>query len=247
MQETSGPSQLKAIHMSNDALDLYTNSMGDELGRFAFALGKEIANLSVSYTGYMQLYETNQSRRDLIDEAAPAFFGLVKYLIASELMLGLCRITDPAKTMGKCNLTVQALEALVETMLPGGSSVLKQPVDASKIATQFARDWRNRLYAHRDKGLSLNDGTSPLLAQANVKDIDVAISALNEVMMVLLTKFGWTSCDFRRVSGGIGAMGLLRVIDEGLQARNARTRRVESGTATVDDEKILEKFADPSW
>ena len=51
------------------------------------------------------LFEGSDLRRELLQSAAPTFFGYLNRLFIEHLVLHICRLTDDAQTMGRKNLT----------------------------------------------------------------------------------------------------------------------------------------------
>jgi hypothetical protein len=91
---------------------------------------------------------TSQERVDLLNAAAPAFFHELQRMIWEDVLLHLCRITDPIKTMGHDNLTIMRLPNAIPDLAL--RAVVKPLVDDAGQKTQFARDWRNRRLAHQE-------------------------------------------------------------------------------------------------
>jgi hypothetical protein len=78
-------------------------------------------------------------------------------------LLHIARLADPANSMGakgKSNLTIQNLPNLIDHP-PTKKTVTALVADSLK-ATEFCRDWRNRLIAHRDLDLALDQSARPL-------------------------------------------------------------------------------------
>jgi hypothetical protein len=73
----------------------------------------KFANLCVSarstWTHYQTLFEASPLRRELLNEIAPVFFGDLNQMLIEHLVLQVCKITDPAQTSGRSNLTVKYL------------------------------------------------------------------------------------------------------------------------------------------
>jgi hypothetical protein len=54
---------------------------------------------------YYQLFETNARTLALYEATAQMTFVDLNHILISHLIIGVCQITDPAKTMGHENLT----------------------------------------------------------------------------------------------------------------------------------------------
>lgn len=55
---------------------------------------------------YEILFEEGELRRTLLHRTAPVFFGDLNQLLIEQLVLQICRLTDPPVTMGRTNLTI---------------------------------------------------------------------------------------------------------------------------------------------
>ena len=55
---------------------------------------------------YEILFEEGVLRRTLLHRVAPTFFGDLNQVLIEQLVLQICRLTDPAVTTGRTNLTL---------------------------------------------------------------------------------------------------------------------------------------------
>lgn len=134
-------------------------AMGSPLGEMYFALYKEIVWLHLKWKDFRALFASNPERVDLLNRAAPYFFGNLQRMMFEDALMHLCRLTDPPQSMGHDNLTLQRLPDCCIS-IPVLCSQVQSNVDAAKQKTQFARDWRNRALAHQE--LPQSTGIRPL-------------------------------------------------------------------------------------
>lgn len=199
--------------------NIYQQIMGQELGDVFWALVCEVHSLSRLYDDSWHLFgDGSESRVLMLNKAAPAFFHRVQTTFERELMLGICRATDPARTGDKENLTVLRLECLVEQKAVGAGKLVKVRAEAASVASNFARDWRNRWLAHKDLELSVEAPSARPLSAATLGKIDVALTALDDVLKSVSSAFNGNSAGFRRITQYGGSASLIRVIDKGLRA-----------------------------
>ena len=214
----------------------YTNVMGPDISNVFWALAGEVHALSFLYAECEYLYgDSSENRIAMLNRAAPVFFYRVQIVFEQELMLGICRVTDPAKSMGKDNLTVLRLPEMLDQRTAGMGTKIEIAANTACAAAGFARDWRNRWIAHNDLDLSLNSLPAKPLAVATLKSIDEAIDAIDVVLKSVLIAFGYQSAGFRNIPEHGGSNSLISILDEGLQARTLREARAEAETATEDD------------
>src|SRR5207249_7581748 len=109
---------------------------------------QEIAWIHSKWAEYVVLYGTKESRVTLLNQAAPRFARLIQDTLWEDVVLHIARLTDPPKSMGKHNLSVQSLSEHVSD--PATRHKVEQLVAQAIARSEFCRDWRNRRLAHRD-------------------------------------------------------------------------------------------------
>lgn len=135
--------------------------MGPALGPVYYALYNELVWLHVRWRQYMQLFGATPGRVDLLNQAAGLFFRVIQDSLFEDTLLHLSRMTDPAQTRKKANLTIQQLPLLIADQLLAAEILAL--VNTAVTKSTFARDWRNRRLAHTDFSLAVEEGATPLL------------------------------------------------------------------------------------
>jgi hypothetical protein len=209
----------------------YVRAMGHDLGNTFFEFRNECITLHWKWEEYVALFGTNPGRIELLNRAAGAFFRIVQDTLWEDVVLRIARLTDAPKSMGKDNLTLQRLPALVETALQGKVETLLQEC---LNKGSFARDWRNRRLAHSDLALVLGDKTAAPLAPASRKDVTEVLAAIVALLNSVQTHYLRSEAMYELRPIG-NAETLLYVLRDGLQAEEDRQKRFESGTCTKED------------
>jgi hypothetical protein len=207
-------------------------AMGRELGELYSALWQEVAWIHSKWAEYVQLFGVKESRIDLLNRAAPRFARLLQDSLWEDVLLHIARLTDPAKSMGKSNLSIRALAPHVADPTVRGE--IEELVSETVVRSDFCRDWRNRHLAHRDLQLALARGAEPLKAgsRSSVREVLQSLSAtLNALAKHYLDST--TMFDFETCAGG--ALSLLHVIDDGIRADDERRARLRDGRVRPDD------------
>ena len=225
--------------MQNEPVKFYQDIMGSELGQDYWELGGQLFTLSSIYADCAHLFGDNsEGRVELLNKAAPRFFWKVQYTFERELMLGICRLTDPAQDRKKNNLTVMKLADLVDIGVPGAGIQVDVFAKKATELTDFARDWRNRLLAHTDYNLSVNNSGAIALKPATLEKIDAALTAVDNTLKAVMSAHKFSSAGFRIISEYAAGPLLISILDEGLRARDLRMERAEMGNATDEDMAI---------
>jgi hypothetical protein len=224
-----------AIELSDEQVrQQYINAMGRELGQVFHYLWKECAWLHLKWHEFVTLFGTNAKRVDLLNAAAPAFFKIVQDLLWEDTLLHICRLTDPAVSPGKReNLTVCRLPMLV---LPALRPKVEHAVAATRCQCKFARDWRNRHIVHRDYPLALDKHANPL-EPATIKSVSEALASIAGVLNILEGQYRHHEpIPYHMPIEPLGnAEALLYLLRDGLDARAALQRRLESGKFLPED------------
>lgn len=201
-------------------------AMGQELGELYSALWQEVAWVHAKWEEHVVLFGTKESRVELLNRAAPRFARIVQDTIWEDVLLHIARLTDPPKSVGRENLTIQSLAPLVND--PVTRTKVTELVDAAKNATEFCRDWRNRHLAHRDLRLALNRGAQPL-REASRLGVWTALRSIVAALNAISVHYLDSTSMFEVGPGPGGALNLLYVIDDGLTEAEERQSRLKSG------------------
>lgn len=217
------PDELKAERVA---------AMGAELGKLYHALTNELSWILLKWSQYTALFGTKPERIELLNKAAPLFFVVVQDTFWDDMLIHLSRLTDSASSVGKANLSVKRLPALIQ------DSAFRTEVAALVTATvascDFARDWRNRRIAHSD--LSLATAAAPVpLAHASRASVSAALASLSRLLKRIHQHYFSRDIDLDLAGEPGDADSLLRVLAEGVEASRARWQRFEDGKLAPED------------
>lgn len=194
--------------------------MPAELADLHSRLSDDLTWLCLHWKEYAKLFAESQKRVDLLNKTAPNFFVHFEDLIWQTTFLGLCRLTDPPKSVGKDNLSITRLSAAVddESLAIRLEPAIVQALDAAT----FARDWRNRRFAHRSLELVRDPEVKPL-ASASRTDIDGAIDRISAVLNMVSVHYSGVHHDYSGVIAAFeGSDALIYFLSSGLEAEESR-------------------------
>jgi AbiU2 len=201
-------------------------AMGEDLGQIYDALWQQVAWLHRKWSEYVVLFGTKESRVVLLNEAAPTFARIVQDSLWEDLLLHVARLTDPPKSAGKRNLSIQTLAALIchtET-----NAAITSLTNEALLASEFCRDWRNRHIAHRDLTLALGQGAEPLKSASRL-NFSRALKAIADVLNAVAKQYRVPTTCFDLGAESGGAMSLLYALDVGIHEQRAKSERMRSG------------------
>ena len=206
-----------------EAKHYWIELMGEPLGTLFHALWQKVVWLHMEWQEYVELFGRKPSRVDLLNRTAPLFFRTVRDILWHDILMHIARLTDPPRSAGKPNLTIQRLPRLVE------DQALDSLVAEVMEAAEFCRDWRNRRIAHRDLGLALSEDVRPL-AVASREKVKEVLAAIGRVLNWVEQRYTGGVTHFSPVVAPLGgAETLLRVLYDGLKAREQREQRIRQG------------------
>jgi hypothetical protein len=205
--------------------------MGCDLGPVYYRLQAECTLLNSTWRQFIELFATTEERVEVLKWSAEYFFHVVRDVFLESTLLKLSRITDPASTGNRQNVTLALLPSLVD-------DVLRPQVDAALVrvnhSTTFARDWRNRHIAHQDFGLAFSDTALPL-AVVTRKRITDAIADVNSLLNLVERHYVKGTIAFERLIAHGQADNLIQVLNEEFQRDQEFMARLKTDTLSEAD------------
>jgi AbiU2 len=149
----------------------------DTLGPIYDALQNRMIDLHATWKIYLQLFGTTEGRVKLLNRLIPCAALFIQRALIDEVILGICRLCDPAR-LGKFeNVSIEALIA-----------ALDPKPDAEKLGTlneqlMTINDKRKDLEQHRNKRIAHNDQRCALDADEALPP--VTRQAIQEVLSAM--------------------------------------------------------------
>lgn len=170
--------------------------MTDELN----ALIQEFASLRFKHYQFEALIGRDNENVELLNASAPSFFHMVHNVLWADILMHVTRITGPASTrvgrLVKKNLSIQRfLDSENPRFTAEGEERIKHAVKAA----EFAKDARNRVFAHTDLDVALriNDGEVTLGSREMLAEaIDAIATAIGAFFPIPIQK------DYSSQAGG---------------------------------------------
>jgi len=197
--------------------------MGVELGELHYDLWRELVWLHFKWWDYKRLFGTSKERIDTLNAVAPRTMFIFQSTLWRDILLHLCRLTDPPIMRGAANLTVNAMEPLIV------DTALRADVAASAreatMTCSFARDRRNRVIAHIDL-LTARNQHPRQLEPASRNSVQTALAALAATMNLVETRHGGATCLYDFDNGSGDAEDLFAAIEAAARERERRHRQL---------------------
>jgi hypothetical protein len=144
------------------------------------AVERKFTQVGYRWVIFCQLFDSGQENVDLLNKSGSNVFQLLQQLILDDVMLSLCRLTDPPRSMGSENASLRNLVEKLQTRLPGQSK-LKIDTKLTELNAHLAkvRVLRNKALSHNDLTHALN---AALLPRPTYDELEGAIGAATSIL-----------------------------------------------------------------
>lgn len=204
--------------------------LGARYGEAFYHCCQEFWRVSSSWDRYEALFGSEE-RVGILNEASPPFWSAMQDMMLEHVLLGLCRLTDPANTGRFTNMSVSYLEQLDPTAQKAG---LASRVRMATTKTSFARTWRDKRIAHNDRSHILGTPAAPL-ARATRQRIRSSLLAVHDVLRWIRARY-FNSEQYLIEMGDDDVNGLLSALMLASQVRKERQAALDRGEYTSFDQ-----------
>lgn len=195
--------------------------MPEELKDTYNELFQQVTWLHSKWELFCQLYASSKENVDLLNRSAPTFFATLQHILIDDALLTVSRLTDPQRTSGRDNLSLERLVNLIdEAAYPELRANINHLLDDAKQRCGFARELRNRRIAHNDLATKTRVEDNPLPPVTKQK-VDEALHSIRTVMNEVAQHFEGTTVMYELAIVRDDGATLLRCLQD------ARTYRVQ--------------------
>jgi hypothetical protein len=161
------------------------------------------------YNTFTTLFDEDETRQ-LLERSAAIFFGDLNRVLQEYCYLQVCKITDPAETGGRANLTVKALNNALDA---AGLLKLKPEIEQHAAVMMryrgFIKAPRNRLISHLDTKTILKGDA---IGGHDPHEVTAFFEAMQNYCDEVGRVVGEGPLDFRWSAGAGDVIDLLRVL-----------------------------------
>ncbi len=135
----------------------------EEINEVYEELKTEITWLHARWIIYRQLFAESDKRVDLLNECASVFFYIIQDVLLEEVLVSLCKLTDPARSRRFENLSLKQLQSRLgahgdQKLAARTRSIL----DELHSKCEPFRVWRNKQLTHLDLTTAMKSSPDPL-------------------------------------------------------------------------------------
>jgi hypothetical protein len=193
-------------------------------------LQPEVGYLLLRWSDWRALFATNEDRVSLLNKSARTFFSGLQGILASDVKIGLARLTDPASTGKRANLTLRRIGDVLTTRGAAGADRFHEALTEIEELTKPVRDERNRRIVHIDLRAAIQLAPEP--GAMTIAQIGRATELIVECMSIAETAAGVPPSDYDGWGDRGGTDSLFRALakakaydrlrDEGKIPQNTR-------------------------
>ena len=166
---------------------------------------------------YRDLYGTSEKRIDLINACAANFFNFIEFTLRHDVILAFCRLSDPEKTTGHKNLSLEQLQKRIEIQADTSlSDCLGNLLNDFKDKCNKFRKLRNKQLAHLDLNTIIDKKAAPLPGVSR-KNIEEALEILRTYMNKIEGFYNNSEVGYEHSAMLSGAEKLVSKIKSGLR------------------------------
>ena len=178
------------------------------------SIDKCVAKLAYRWKLYGELFDSGQDNIDLLNASSASVFGLLQELMLDDVILTLCRLTDPAASGGGKDKENASINQLVKVSRSTADPAIAAEIDASvdrldKLVKSL-KIHRSKAVAHADLQHSLNAETLPSITY---DELEGAMKECYNLMGKLGTKSMYRVGGYNpNIKFGEGGLNLLNVL-----------------------------------
>jgi len=180
----------------------------------------EFSQLKHRWKLFCELYDKNEDV-ELLNKSGAHIFGLFQKLVIDDAMLALCRITDPPKSCGKNN---NSLNYHFEERKYEMDSSLKNEIltlfESLNESMKNIRHMRNLGISHSDYDIAVKRKSLPNITYSEIEE---SIELVGEILNKLFNTTG----QYLPTTSGTAGKYLLKILSEWHKIEKAKSGRTD--------------------
>jgi hypothetical protein len=178
-------------------------------------LSRELMLLNTKWNDFKYLFCKSGANVRRLHDVAELFFRIVREIMADDIILGICRLTDPAtsgvKGVQRANLTLHRIESLLANTKLAKTWKIRNRLSAVDAACEPFRKHRNRRVGHFDLDTRVKLAGN-LLPGISIKETNRALKCIAGFMNAIAKPYGGDVRLYQHGIAGPDARELLEFI-----------------------------------
>lgn len=196
-------------------------------------LRDEVIWLHGRWLTYRQLFAVSPRRIELLNASAPTFFFFVQDVFLDNVQLSLSKLTDPAGSGKRENLTLEQLQSQLEKHGERSlATACRETLDKLQLQCKAIRVHRDKRVAHFDLRTKLKTPSDPLPAISR-QMIEDALSSVQRYLNDIEMHYNNSQWAYRASNLDAGAAVLVDILRDGLRY----DEMVQDGQISFDDRR----------
>ncbi len=171
-----------------EILEQYKLQLGNEFGTAFHGLSNEWTWALLRLNEFRELFSSEEDVALLNALTGGAFTWDIQQIFWDDILLRVCRLTDPRTSGRKRNLSIQALPPFIKEREQELFLEVQILVNKAVAKADFARDWRNRRISHSawDRTIEPAKPLTTVTLQQVESALDAVHAVLNTISVGLL-------------------------------------------------------------
>lgn len=221
----------------------YLDAMPHKQAALYYALFNSTCSLRQKWEHFNQLYGTSPEIVLLLNETAPAFFSLVQRTLHNEILLHICRLTDPKETRSKGkkpfkNITIRRLPDFVSESDIGES--LNEEIKLCISKSEYARQLRDKKIGHHDLDHAIYPLTYPMESHSR-SCIQYSVDSITTIFNLVNSKLFNKNVEFDYLVTRGSKQSILYALYDSKELQKQKLNW------TKDSNQIAKLFPDPEF
>ena len=180
----------------------------DKIREVFLAFREQCIWLQCCYNTYCQFFESDDETTNLLETTAHLFFHDLNNILIEYILLQVCKITDPAESFGRANLTVETINADLHEQ-----GLMTDEIDANASGLlryrELIKEARNRVISHLDRNTVL---AGLEIGEHSRQEVERFFECLYGYVDAVGTVLGVGPLDFKVTSGKGDALDLIKAL-----------------------------------
>lgn len=180
----------------------YDGRLPESIRQVFMLLCQDVLQIQIKWRYYLELYSSADNTA-LLSELAQRFFQVIEESLRHDLTMAICRLSDPPQSMGKDNLSLQALSQSCGK-IDNVAHLVKDFIDACEPI----RKYRNKSVGHNDLATVIKPHDNPLPGIGRGQ-IDAVLRPATKTLDVIFQHFTQEHLFFGPIPDPLGAEDLI--------------------------------------
>ena len=180
----------------------------NELQKLFLSFRDQCIWMRCCYNTYSELYESGDRTKEVLQASAPRFFQDLNAILIEYVLLQICKITDPAESAGRKNLTFEHVNTALRDNHRMTDEIARFSCGLSRYR-KLVKDSRNKLISHLDRESVLNGLP---IGEHPEKEVTAFFESLQGYVDAVGNAVGVGPLDFRTTAGPGDVLDLIKTL-----------------------------------